>query len=305
MKDDATIDALMQSFEDAAQGTSDGVEFWYARDLQHLFEYEQWRRFAEVIERAKVACEQGGQAVEDHFANVGKMVAIGSGATREIDDIAMSRYACYLAAQNADSSKRPVAFAQTYFTIQTRRQELADQAAPEVSYDERRVAFRNRLKMQQKSLAEAASFAGVETPDQFRRFMGAGLSGLYGGLSQAKLIARKNLKPGANHLDFAPEEELAANYFKATQAEAKLRREGETGVKRANDIHREAGEATRKAIQSLGGTMPEDLPVEEDIKKVERRLIAEAKAKETPIPKPSPKKITAKNKKEPVKKKTE
>lgn len=280
-----TMEDLLAAFEAAAQPNDGGEPFWFARDLQQLFKYDQWRRFAEVIDRAKSACEQAGQSVENHFAIVGKMVPIGSGATREIEDIALSRYAAYLTAQNADPRKTPVAFAQTYFATQTRRQELADEAARELSYDEKRVLLRSKLKEHNKSLAEAAKTAGVKN---FANFNGSGLKGLYGGLNKAQVVKRKGLPTGADHLDYAGHEELAANYFKATQAEAKLRREieanGEIGQRKSDAIHKSVGEAVRKTITDLGNTPPEAIAAEDHIREAQKRVKAANPAPSLPKP---------------------
>jgi DNA-damage-inducible protein D len=289
VRNDATLDAYLEAFEAAAEEAPDGSSVWYARDLAILLDYKRWENFEPVLEKAKAACANSGASVSDHFLDVQKMVEIGSGAEREIEDVLLTRYACYLIAQSSDPRKKVVAFAHTYFAVQTRRQELADQAAPELTYDEKRLALRNRLKTHHKSLASAASNAGVATREQFENFMGAGLKGMYG-MTKARLLVKKKLPRGVNHIDYAGHEELAAYYFKATQAEAKLRRESEAGavgVRRANAIHKEAGEATREAIKKLGGTMPEDIAIEEDIKAVEKRLKAAEKAKALPKPKKS------------------
>lgn len=285
VKSDGTIDGLMKAFEAAAH--DDGAaEFWYATDLMRLFEYSRWTKFRPVIEKARTACIAAGQDPNAHFANAAGtgpwdpngevMYRAGTNPAggRPGEDVILSRYAAYLAAENADSSKVPVAFAQTYFATQTRRAELADQA-PTVGYDETRLLLRTRLKEHNKSLAQAAKTAGVTN---FANFNGAGLKGLYGGLNQAQVLKRKGLPAGANHLDYAGHEELAANYFKATQAEAKLRREieakGEIGQKASDAIHKDVGNAVRQTIADLGGTQMEDVAAEDHIKEAQKRVKA-------------------------------
>lgn len=221
------MEDLMLAFENAAQHDEDGSEYWLARDLQPLLGYKSWQKFTPLIKKAEAACAEVGEPVEDHFIHVGKMVAIGSGAEVERADAELTRFACYLIAQNGDPVKRPeIAAAQTYFAFQTRRQEIADQAAKELTDDQKRVLLRDKLKEHNKLLAEAAQSSGVTN---FRNFNGAGLKGLYGGLSQSQVLRRKKLPAGTNHLDHADHEELAANYFKATQTESRLRREGDVG----------------------------------------------------------------------------
>lgn len=273
--DNDSIDSLIAAFEAAGNQDDDGNEYWFARELQGLLGYAKWDNFLTVVTRAKGACEQAGHTVSDHFADVGKMVQVGSGAEREIEDIALSRYASYLVAQNADGRKKPVAFAQTYFAIQTRKQELADDEAAEylpLSEDERRVLLRDEIKTHNKNLASAAKEAGVKDGMDFAIFQTEGYKGLYGGLDVAGIRRRKGLKNGAAILDHMGSTELAANLFRATQTEEKLRREGIKGKSAANRAHFEVGQKVRNTIRELGGTMPENLPAEEDIKKVSRRL---------------------------------
>lgn len=278
---DATIEALIASFEAAAQVDDDGGEYWLARDLQSLFEYTKWDNFLAVIERAKAACVQAGRDPSYHFADVGKMITIGKGGEREIEDIALSRYAAYLTAQNADGRKRPVAFAQTYYAIQTRRQEIADQETQEyqpLSEDERRVLLREEIKTHNKHLASAAKNAGVQDGLDFAIFQTEGYKGLYGGLDVPGIRRRKGLSPKHAILDHMGSTELAANLFRATQTEDKLRREGTKGKDAANRAHFEVGAKVRQTIKDLGGQMPEHLPAAEDVKKVARRLQAAIKS---------------------------
>lgn len=274
MKDGA-IERLIAQFEDAAEVDDDGTEFWTARVLQELLNYSKWDSFLEVIDKAKMACLGTGQPVENHFADVRKMVPIGSGAEREILDIRMTRYGCYLTAQNGDSRKKPIAFAQTYFAIQTRRQEILDdditQYVP-LSEDQKRLLLRDEIKDHNKKLASAAKGAGVIEPIDFAIFQTFGYQGLYGGLDRSGIQRRKGLKSKQHILDHMGSTELAANLFRATQTEEKLRRDNVRGKTAANQTHYEVGSKVRQAIKDIGGTMPENLPVAEDIVKVGRRL---------------------------------
>lgn len=223
-----TIEALITTFEDAAQSDDQGNEFWYARDLQILLGYAKWDNFLSVVERAREACVVSGNTASDHFAGVGKMVSLGSGAEREIDDIVLSRYASYLVAQNGDPRKQAVAFAQTYFAIQTRRQEIEDRATEEyrpLSEDERRCLLRDEIKEHNKNLASAAKHAGVSNGVDFAIFQTHAYKGLYGGLDVQGIRRRKGLKASQQILDHMGSTELAANLFRATQTEEKLRKE--------------------------------------------------------------------------------
>lgn len=272
---DDTIEGLIADFESAGQIDDDGNEYWFARDLQTLLGYTKWDNFLAVVSKAKAACAQAGRGCEDHFAGVGKMIALGKGAEREVEDIILSRYACYLVAQNADGRKRPVSFAQTYFAIQTRRQEIADQEAQEyqpLSEDERRCLLREEIKTHNKHLASAAKNAGVREGLDFAIFQTEGYKGLYGGLDVPGIRRRKRLTPRQAILDHMGSTELAANLFRATQTEEKLRREGIKGKDAANRAHYEVGAKVRQTIKDIGGAMPETLPALEDVKKVGRRL---------------------------------
>lgn len=272
---DQAIEDLIEAFEAASQVDDAGSEYWFARDLQVLLDYAKWENFSNAIESAKSACSQAGYDVADHFPDLGKMIRLGKGAEREIEDIALSRYACYLVAQNADPRKRPVAFAQTYFAIQTRRQELRDQEEQEflpLSEDERRFLLREEIKTHNKHLASAAKTAGVREGVEFAIFQTHGYQGLYGGLDVPGIRRRKGLNRKQAILDHMGSTELAANLFRATQTEEKLRREGIKGKDAANRTHFEVGRKVRQTIKDIGGDMPEALPPAEDIKKVGQRL---------------------------------
>lgn len=247
-----------------------GEEFWYARELQTALEYTEWRNFKKVIDKAMLACESSDNLVFDHFVDVNKMVEIGSDTERSISDIALSRYACYLIVQNGDPRKKVIAFGQTYFAVKTRQQELIENFEI-LDEDTKRLAIRKEMIEHNKLLVAAAKDAGVETQKDYAIFQNAGYRGLYGGLTAGDIKSRRNLGKNENILDHMGYEELAANLFRATQAEAKLRRENIQGKENANAAHFEVGQAVRDTIKGLGGTMPEDLPTPtKSIKQIER-----------------------------------
>ena len=262
-----------QTFESIRQIDENGNEFWLARELAPLLDYQGWRNFQRVLEKAKIACSQSGYAVDDHFVDINKMVEIGSSAHRQIDDVQLSRYACYLIVQNGDPSKTVIANGQSYFALQTRRQELSDQERfAQISEDERRLMLRNELTHQNKGLAAAAKKAGVETPLDYAVFQDHGYKGLYGGLGNKEIHARKNLKKSHKILDHMGSTELAANLFRTTQAEEKLQRDGINGKRAANQTHLEVGRKVRQTIADIGGTMPEDLAQpEKSIQQIEQQ----------------------------------
>lgn len=259
-----------QTFESIKHVNEYGEEYWLARELQLVLEYAQWRRFSDAIERAKLACKNSGFAVEDHFADVGKMVDIGSGAERQIDDIMLSRYACYLIVMNGDPRKEVIAIGQSYFAVKTRQQELIDNYE-QMSEDQKRLAIRNEMIAHNKSLAEAAQMAGIADQREYAIFQNKGYQGLYGGLGAKEIHARKGLKKSQKILDHMGSTELAANLFRATQTDEKLRRENIQGKQAAYDTHYQVGKKVRQTIQELGGTMPEDLPTpQKSIAQIER-----------------------------------
>jgi len=285
-----TIDNLIRRFEDAAHVDDRGIEFWHAREVQFLLNYDSsWQNFLNAIKKAQVACRESGHDVKNHFNDVIKMVEIGSGAERKSDDLKLTRYACYLIAQNADSRKKPVAFAQTYFAIQTRRQELPGKEHRELSKDERRLLLRNEIKIQNKYLASAAKTAGVGTSGdprqngiEYAQFQNSGYKGLYDGLDKKNIHKRKGLKKSQEILDHMDSEELAANLFRTTQAESKLKRENIEGKQNANKAHYEVGQEVRGAIEKIGGTMPENLEPAESIKSIEGKISRSQKGLKKP-----------------------
>ncbi len=259
-----------KTFEDIKHTNDIGEEYWLARELQSVLEYAQWRRFNETIERAKLACENSGYNPSDHFANVGKMVGIGSGAEREVDDIMLSRYACYLIVMNGDPRKEVIAVGQTYFAVKTRQQELIENYE-ELTENQKRLAIRKEMSAHNKSLAEAAQMAGISEPKDYAIFQNMGYKGLYGGLGKKEIHARKGLKKSQKILDHMGSTELAANLFRATQTDEKIRRENIRGKEKANQTHYEVGAKVRETIRELGGTMPEDLPTpNKSIQQIER-----------------------------------
>ncbi len=257
-------------FESIRHVNEYGEEFWLARELQAALEYKRWDKFSNVIEKAKNACKNSENIVSDHFSQVGKMVNIGSGVEREIDDYELSRYACYLIVQNGDSRKKVIALGQTYFAVKTRQQELIENY-DDLTEDKKRLAIRTEMIIHNKSLADAAKMAGIETSKDYAIFQNKGYQGLYGGLGGKEIHARKGLKKSQKILDYMGSTELAANLFRATQTDEKLRKEHITGKEAANRTHYEVGAKVRQTIQELGGTMPEELPTpKKSIKQIER-----------------------------------
>lgn len=256
-------------FESIRHVNKYGQEFWYARDLQIALEYTEWRNFCKVIEKAKEAYRGSNNAVSDHFVDVNKIVNAGA-TSKDIGDIQLSRYACYLIVQNGDPRKKVIALGQTYFAVKTRQQELIENYE-NLSEDQKRIAIRQEMKEHNKMLVAAAKDAGVETTLDYAIFQNYGYMGLYGGLKASDIKERKGLKKSQDILDYMGYEELAANLFRATQTEAKLRRENIQGKQEANKTHFEVGKKVRDTIKDLGGTMPEDLPTpEKSIQQLER-----------------------------------
>lgn len=260
-------------FEKIKRSDQNKNEYWSARDLAKVLEYSEYRHFKPVIDRAKEACKNSGYQVVDHFEDILGMVSIGSRAEREIEDVKLSRYACYLIVQNADPGKEIVALGQTYFAVQTRLQEIQQMKAYQQlnTEEEKRVFLRKEMAEHNKHLAEAAKGAGVIEPIDYAIFQNHGYMGLYGGLDAKGIHERKGLKKSENILDHMGSTELAANLFRATQTEEKLKRENTKGKQKANQTHFEVGKKVRKTIQEIGGTMPENLPVADSIKKLDKK----------------------------------
>lgn len=253
-----------ESLREEEEGEEGGSEFWSARKLAKVLEYSEYRHFLPVIKKAKEACKNSGYSHVDHFEDILDMIDIGKGGKRQVEDVKLSRYACYLIVQNGDPAKLVIANAQTYFAIQTRRQELADNRNfQQLKEDEKRVYLRKDLREHNKQLVETAQQSGVETTLDFAIFQNHGYKGLYGGFDAKDIHERKGLKKNQKILDHMGSTELAANLFRATQTEDKLRRENIKGKNKANQTHFEVGMIVRQTIEKLGGTMPEDLPVAE------------------------------------------
>lgn len=280
MEDDEQAEELVkyseQTFEDIRHVNEYGQEYWLGRELQKVLDYSQWRRFTDAVERAKLACKNSGYDVSEHFADVGKSLPMPKGGYRVIDDIMLSRYACYLIVMNGDPRKEIIALGQTYFAVKTRQQELIENFE-DLSEDQKRLAIRSEMKRHNAALADAAHEAGVVEPIDYAIFQNYGYMGLYGGLKAQDIKARKGLKKSQDILDHMGSTELAANLFRATQTEEKLRRDRVRGKDAANQTHYEVGRKVRETIKELGGTMPEDLPtppksiaqIERDLKKNE------------------------------------
>ncbi len=262
------INVTKDSFEKIKHTDENGVEFWYARELMRALEYKRWDKFSNVIENAMLACKSSNNALFDHFSHLGKMVGIGSKTTREINDYKLSRYACYLIVQNADPKKESVALGQTYFAIQTRKQELFEKEYSMLTEDEKRFYNRNLTKKGNYALNQTAKNAGVKNFDKFHN---AGYKGLYNGETADDIAKRKNLRYREEILDNMCSEELGANIFRITQTEAKLRKDNIKGELNANKTHYKMGRAIRNFIKKQGGTMPEVLPTpKKSLKELEK-----------------------------------
>jgi len=259
-------------FEQIKQTDEKGNEFWSARDLSKALEYSEYRHFMPVIERAKEACINSGQQLADHFEDILEMITLGKTAQRELESVKLSRYACYLIVQNADPGKEIVAMGQTYFAVQTRMQEIRqmDEYNRLSTEDEKRLFLRNEMAKHNTQLAAAAKDAGVVESIDYAIFQNHGYMGLYGGLDAKAIHKKKGLKKSQQILDHMGSTELAANLFRATQTEEKLRRENIKGKQKANQTHYEVGKKVRKTIEELEGEMPENLPVADSIKTIDK-----------------------------------
>ncbi|MCD7822712.1 MAG: DNA damage-inducible protein D [Oscillospiraceae bacterium] len=272
------IEKEYKCFEDIKTIREDGTEFWSARDLALTLGYTKWENFLKVIKRAMIACENSGHDVADEFPDVKKTVEAGA-LKKQISDYELSRYACYLIVQNGDPRKEVIALGQTYFAIQTYRQEVADHFN-QLNEDSRRLVVRGDIKQWNQLLAETAHDAGVITNEEFAIFQNAGYMGLYGGLDVDDIHDRKQLEIGQKILDYMGSTELIANLFRISQTEEKLRKDKIQGAEKATSVHYNVGKEVRGAIEKIGGTMPEDLPTpEKSIQQIEKEQMEKLKEK--------------------------
>ncbi len=255
-------------FEDIKHIDEEGDEYWHARELQVALEYKRWDKFCKVIENAKITCKKSKYAVSNHFSHLGKMINLGKGGKRKVEDYKLSRYACYLIVQNGDSRKKTIALGQTYFAIQTRKQELSEKEYSMLTEDEKRFYQRNLTRKGNYSLNMVARDVGVRNFDKFHN---AGYKGLYGGETANDIARRKKLRYREDILDNMNEDELVANLFRINQTKQKLLKDKAQGESNASDIHYEVGKKVRKAIKDIGGTMPEDMPTpKKSLKELEK-----------------------------------
>jgi DNA-damage-inducible protein D len=264
-------------FEAIKHLSDDGSEFWNARELSVVLDYVQWRNFEKVLQRAILACKNSGYEVVDHFAEVSKTIEMPKTATKEVTDYKLTRYACYLIVQNGDPRKEVIALGQTYFAIQTRRQEVADYFN-QLDEDNKRLVIRGDIKQWNQMLAEAAHNAGVISNEEYATFQNAGYMGLYGGMKVDDIHQKKGLKKTDKILDFMGSTELIANLFRISQTEDKLKKDNVSNPNDANETHYIVGKEVRGTIERVGGTMPEDLPVpKKSISKIEREQLKKLK----------------------------
>ena len=262
------IDKNNKSFEDIKHIDENGVEFWYARELMPILQYSNWQNFEKIIDKAKISCKNSGISVFEHFIDVNKTIKMPKGAEKTILDYELTRYACYLIAQNGDSRKKVIALAQTYFAVQTRKQELTEKEYSMLTEDEKRFYQRNLTRKGNYSLNQAAKKAGVKNFDKFHN---SGYKGLYNGETADDIAKRKGLRYREDILDNMGSEELAANLFRITQTESRLKKDNIKTEKEANSTHYEVGKKVRKAIADIGGTMPENLPTpKKSLKQLEK-----------------------------------
>ena len=260
--------STIKTFVDIKHIDEYGNEYWYARDLQKVLEYKEWRNFKVVIDKAITSCKNSKFNVFDHFVEANKMIEIGKTAKRKILDYKLSRYACYLIVQNADPSKEVVALGQTYFAVQTRKQEITEQEYDSLSDDEKRLYQRNLTRRGNYTLQQVASSAGVKNMAEFHN---AGYRGLYNGETADDIFKRKKLRYREDILDNMNEDELIANLFRINQTKQKLLRDNIQGEDNAKNTHYEVGKKVRKAIADIGGMMPEDMPTpKKSLKEIER-----------------------------------
>ena len=257
-------------FEDIKNIDENGVEFWYARELQKVLEYIEWRNFLKIIKKAKISCDSSKNAISEHFVEVNKTIKMPKGATKEIEDFNLTRYACYLIVQNGNPKKKPIALGQTYFAVQTRKQELTEQEYLSLDEYEKRLYNRLQTKIHNKKLFVLADKSGVKN---YGKFNNAGYLGLYKETA-SQIKKRKKLDKNEDILDYMGSTELGANIFRITQTEDILSKGHISTEDKACKTHKEVGQKVRKAIKDIGGTMPEDLPTpKESIKKIEKSFL--------------------------------
>ncbi len=256
MDEKTLINITEENFESIKHTDENGIEFWYARELMMVLEYKQWRRFEQTIERAKESCRNSNISIDNHFADVGKIVKAGA-TNKDIRDIKLTRYACYLIAQNGDSRKKAIALAQTYFAVQTRKQELTRQEYERLSEDEKRLYTRKNVKDKNKYLFDTAKLSGVKN---YGRFNNYGYKGLYNGETAKDIAKRKGISDKEDILDYMSSTELAANLFRITQTDEVLKNKNINNEDDACITHHKVGQAVRQTIKRIGGTMPENLP---------------------------------------------
>ncbi len=262
------IDKNNETFEDIKHIDENGVEFWYAREIMEVLQYCKWQNFEKIIDKAKISCENSDISVFEHFTDVSKTIKMPKGAEKTILDYKLTRYACYLIAQNGDSRKKVIALAQTYFAVQTRKQEISEKEYTSLTEDEKRFYQRNLTKKGNYSLNRAAKNAGVKN---FDRFHNSGYKGLYNGETADDIAKRKGLRYREDILDNMGSEELAANLFRITQTESRLKKDNICSEKEANKTHYNIGKNIREVIEKNGGTMPEDLPTpKKSLKQLEK-----------------------------------
>ncbi len=262
------MDKKNKSFEEIKHIDENGVEFWYARELMPVLQYSNWQNFEKIIDKAKISCENSGISVLEHFIDVSKLSKRANNAEVEIRDYELTRYACYLIAQNGDSRKKVIALAQTYFAVQTRKQEISEKEYTLLTEDEKRFYQRNLTKKGNYSLNQTAKKAGVKNFDKFHNY---GYRGLYNGETADDIAKRKGLRYREDILDNMGSDELIANLFRISQTEQKLKKDNIRSEKEANKTHYNIGKIVRKAIKEAGGTMPEDLPTpKKSLKQLEK-----------------------------------
>ena len=257
-----------QTFDDIKHIDENGTECWYARELQFVLNYKEWRKFENVINKAKESCKNSGISEFEHFVDVDKTIKMPKGATKNIKDYKLTRYACYLIAQNGDTRKKVIALAQTYFAIQTRKQEISEKEYSSLTEDEKRLYQRNLTKKGNYSLNQTAKNAGVKNFDRFHNY---GYKGLYNGETADDIAKRKGLRYREDILDNMGSDELIANLFRISQTEQKLKKDNIKTEKEANETHYKIGKNIREVIEKNGGTMPEELPTpKKSLKQLEK-----------------------------------